>query len=243
MEEIHLREHDAKSVVCRLFFDSGITDISETQKRLAKTFGVEIKCESYYKFDGWYEMSFYVPFNANQNQALDQILEKIGGDWLTVYCEEEEDYGGYAVWNPEMGGELYFPDLQFGDVSLYIQEPQLSFQPIKMMLDYDCWPLWTKEGENCSPQNLPITPELQAQLMSWSEKYDSLLNRDNPIDSCHSPETDRALEKEGLMLWANLQSELGDHWNVAYYSITKNALYETIEDYESNPCEQPFTED
>lgn len=234
MEEIQLTEKDTKGVVCRLFFDSAITDIPEVQHRLATTFSVDIKCKTYYKFDGWYEMSFYVPFQANQNEALDQVLEKIGGDWMTVYGEHEADYSGYAVWNPEMGGALCFPDLQFGDVSVYLQERQLTAQSIKMMLDYDCWPLWTKDGDNCSPHHLPISTQLQAQLVSWSDKYDALLNRDDPMNSYHSLETDRSLEKEGLMLWVNLQSELGDLWKVAYYSISKANLYETFESYTSS---------
>ncbi len=90
---------------------------------------------------------------------------------------------------------------------------------LKLMLDYDCWPLWDQDaGDNLDPETLPLSRGLKTRLQAWSEGYDALLNRDDPLNSYHTPEREQALENEGVALWQALQTELGDTWRVSYFS-------------------------
>ncbi len=219
-----MSDKDLKTIVCRLFFDGSITPVSDIQQLLATTFDVHVQCESYDKFENWQELSFDIPFEKHPHEALNQTLKKLGGNWHITRGEGPGDYSGSAVWNPEMGGELQFPDLKFGDVSVCFRKG-IPERHLKIMLDYDCWPLWTQDGDNYPPHHLAVSSELKDRLIAWSDQYDALLNRENPIHSYHSPETDLALEEEGLSLWTALQSELGKSWSISYYSLVENKLY------------------
>ena len=54
------------------------------------------------------------------------------------------------------------------------------------MADYHCHPLWGTTPEDLgdiSPEELPISPELKHSLRKWAERYDAILNMDDPISS------------------------------------------------------------
>lgn len=88
---------------------------------------------------------------------------------------------------------------------------------LKLMLDYDCWPLWDQDaGDNLDPEVLPLSDALKARLQAWSDAYNVLLNRDDPMNSYHTSEREQALEQEGVSLWRALQTELGEAWQVFY---------------------------
>lgn len=54
---------------------------------------------------------------------------------------------------------------------------------IKLMADYDCYPLWHDSDEevgNIDPSLLSISKDLHDELLSWADMYDLTLNRDDP---------------------------------------------------------------
>jgi hypothetical protein len=61
---------------------------------------------------------------------------------------------------------------------------------IKVIADYDCWPLWHDGSPNgdvgdIDQLSLPIDPCLQARLLEWVDAYGALLDRDNPAPRQH----------------------------------------------------------
>jgi len=93
---------------------------------------------------------------------------------------------------------------------------------IKLMADYYCFPLWNNSpGEvgNIDPESLPLSPELKSKLNEWTEKYDLILNDDDPASSgFESKEDEQAFIREGRDLAKYLQIELGDSYQIIYYS-------------------------
>lgn len=103
-------------------------------------------------------------------------------------------------------------------------------EPLKLMCDYDCWPLWRPGGENVDPSDLPVSDSLRERLVAWSDTYDAILNRDSPADSAFpSPSAEAAWEAEGRELWAALQAELGDGYAVSYYSRRDRRVLEPLD--------------
>lgn len=93
---------------------------------------------------------------------------------------------------------------------------------IKLMADYYSFPLWENSpGEigNIDPESLPLSEELKKRLDSWSEKYDSILNDEDPISSGFETKEDELnFIREGGELAKCLQLELGDTYQITYYS-------------------------
>lgn len=92
---------------------------------------------------------------------------------------------------------------------------------IKLMADYYCFPLWNNSsGEvgNIDPESLPLSSELKLRLNEWSEKYDLILNDDDPASSdFETKEDEQAFIREGSELAKYLQIELGDSYQITYY--------------------------
>jgi hypothetical protein len=102
-------------------------------------------------------------------------------------------------------------------------------QVIKLVADYQCFPLWKANGEvgNINPDDLPLTDDLKTMLRNWSASYDRTLNQDYPPDSAFSsPAEEETFEDEGKRLWQELQEQLGTNYKVIYKSILENRLYE-----------------
>jgi len=93
---------------------------------------------------------------------------------------------------------------------------------IKLMADYYSFPLWENSpGEfgNVDPENLPLSEELKERLDRWSEKYDSILNDEDPASSSFETKEDELnFIREGCELAKSLQIELGDTYQITYYS-------------------------
>ena len=95
-------------------------------------------------------------------------------------------------------------------------------ETIKLMADYECFPLW-KTGEegtaNLDPENLPLSAETRKRLMNWAEWYDSTLNADDPVSSGFADKEDeQAFEEEGRSLCKTLRKELNGTHTVVYFS-------------------------
>ena len=95
-------------------------------------------------------------------------------------------------------------------------------ETIKLMTDYECFPLW-KSGEegtaNLDPENLPLSVETKKRLASWAEWYDSTLNPDDPVSSGFADKEDeQAFEEEGRSLCKILRKELNGAYTVIYFS-------------------------
>ncbi|WP_146779526.1 hypothetical protein [Vreelandella sulfidaeris] len=83
---------------------------------------------------------------------------------------------------------------------------------IKVMTDYQCFPIWHYGGDNVGdidPATLPISKELVASLLAWASTYDATLNIEDPIKSGFPNESaQNEFIKKGLELAQKLKSEL-----------------------------------
>jgi hypothetical protein len=89
---------------------------------------------------------------------------------------------------------------------------------IKLMADYQCFPLWEaspgKVG-NIDPSSLPISEELGGDLLKWADLYDATLNTDDPIRSGFKTAAERLeFAKIGTRLCQRLREELGPEFQV-----------------------------
>lgn len=102
---------------------------------------------------------------------------------------------------------------------------------IKIMADYQCFPLWKiyDEGvENINPRDLSVTQKLRDLLIEWQNKYDSTLNSSNPIASGFETEAEEIeFDEAGRSIWKQMLTELGDSYNIKYYSVKENKLYDS----------------
>jgi len=88
----------------------------------------------------------------------------------------------------------------------------MSMNSIKVMTDYQCFPIWHYGSDNVGdidPATLPISKELVASLLEWASIYDATLNSEDPINSGFLDESAQTdfIEK-GLELAQKLKSEL-----------------------------------
>ncbi len=52
---------------------------------------------------------------------------------------------------------------------------------IKLMPDYQCWPIWGVDGiGNINPHTLPISQETVAHLEKWAAAFEEGFNWDDP---------------------------------------------------------------
>ena len=104
----------------------------------------------------------------------------------------------------------------------------MSTKKIKLMADYQCYPLWDidKVG-NIDPNKLPISAVLKKHLNIWAECYDEILVLEEPKLSGFKNKMEAlAFEAQGQFLWRQLQKELGDTYKVFYFSHLTSQLLE-----------------
>lgn len=91
-------------------------------------------------------------------------------------------------------------------------------KPIKLMPDYQCFPLWDMTPGaygDLDPKALPISELLQGQLMDWARAYDETLNLEDPVNSGFvTVDAKNAFEAEGMRLADRLREELGSQFEV-----------------------------
>lgn len=84
---------------------------------------------------------------------------------------------------------------------------------LKIMADYDCFPLWeATPGQvgNVDPGSLPISKQLQAELAAWAQIFNHTLNQDDPQKSGFvCTEEEKKFKVMGRALGERLQAELG----------------------------------
>ena len=84
-------------------------------------------------------------------------------------------------------------------------------QTIKLMADYDCWPLWwagEHDPGNIDPATLPLSSQTLARLERWSDTFDTTLNLSDPCASGFpTPAALAAFEQEGAALWLQLRTD------------------------------------
>ncbi|WP_049228227.1 MULTISPECIES: hypothetical protein [Neisseriaceae] len=94
---------------------------------------------------------------------------------------------------------------------------------IKLMPDYNCFPIWGMDDDNfgnIDPYSLPISKSLAEELLGWANKYDETLNIDEPLNSgFENIEKENIFKDEGEKLFKKLKLELGDQYTVIYPRI------------------------
>lgn len=100
--------------------------------------------------------------------------------------------------------------------------------PIKVMADYGCHPLWwdTEHPEwsacggqmgDIDPVSLGVTAGLAVEIRAWAEKFDAMLNWEDPASTSISPTVEAAFDAEGRELTKRLAQELGARASVRYW--------------------------
>jgi hypothetical protein len=89
---------------------------------------------------------------------------------------------------------------------------------IKLMADYDCFPLWEADAGRAGdldPNVLPISQVLKERLLRWASTFDATLDRDDPrLSGFATPAEKITFSTEGVVLGADLQEELGPTFHV-----------------------------
>lgn len=109
---------------------------------------------------------------------------------------------------------------------------------IKLMPEYGCSPIWISEKDgmfgnaDIHNNNLSISEELKNEIEKWSKKFEKTYDENYPPDSKFLSEIDAIeFEKDGILIWENLQKQLNYVIKVYYFSILRNKLYNSIENY------------
>ncbi|WP_341738070.1 hypothetical protein [Microcoleus sp. CAWBG640] len=111
----------------------------------------------------------------------------------------------------------------------------MMLQRIKLMPDYSCYPLWDRDdGGDIEPWELPLSEATIERLLNWQKIYDGIIDWDDPASAGFaSAQEEIAFEREGISLWKQLQKELGDEYEIVYFS---QLLQGVINPYKSRLC-------
>jgi hypothetical protein len=89
------------------------------------------------------------------------------------------------------------------------------------MPDYQCWPIWHHGGEECGPidpRELELSDALVADLLRWSEVYESHLNWSDPASTSWTKEEEAEFDRDGRKLCRRLATKIGDRFEIFYSS-------------------------
>jgi hypothetical protein len=91
---------------------------------------------------------------------------------------------------------------------------------IKLMTDYNYYPLWDMDDVgDIDPTELPLSEATIERLLNWQKIYDGIIDWDDPVSAGFaSAQEEIAFEREGISLWKQLQKELGDEYEIVYFS-------------------------
>lgn len=91
---------------------------------------------------------------------------------------------------------------------------------IKLMADYECFPLWGTALDDLgdiSPEELPISQELKNSLYEWAERFNAILNIEDPASSgFKNEEEEKLFIDDGYKLAQCLRNELGSEYEIIY---------------------------
>ncbi len=104
------------------------------------------------------------------------------------------------------------------------------------MPEYGCSPIWLYDGinlvQNLEISELAVSKSLKNAIQSWANTYESTFDDDYPPDSGFANKLDEAaFESAGVLIWEKILIEINSYYNVHYYSILTNEIYETLECY------------
>lgn len=89
----------------------------------------------------------------------------------------------------------------------------MKYKNIKLMPDYECWPLWDMDNlGDIDPKELLITETLQEKIENWAKKFDSILDWDDPGNSGGfvTEDEEKLFAEEGWVILEELRKELPD---------------------------------
>lgn len=97
---------------------------------------------------------------------------------------------------------------------------------IRLMADYQYFPLWEMDDVgDIDPNELPLSEETITRLLKWQKIYDETMNWDAPSMSNFASKEDLIdFEIEGINLWNELQKELGEDYQIYYFSQLEGRL-------------------
>lgn len=103
-------------------------------------------------------------------------------------------------------------------------------QRIKLMADFDCYPLWDMDdGGDIDPTDLPLSEGTIERLLNWQNIYEEIIDWDDPASAGFaSKEEEIAFEREGISLWQKVQKELGDDYQVFYKSQLQQRVLTSV---------------
>jgi hypothetical protein len=103
-------------------------------------------------------------------------------------------------------------------------------QRIKLMADFDCYPLWDMDdGGDIDPTDLPLSEATIERLLNWQNIYDGIIDWDDPASAGFaSKQEEIAFEREGISLWQKVQKELGDDYQVFYKSQLQQRVLTSV---------------
>jgi hypothetical protein len=86
------------------------------------------------------------------------------------------------------------------------------------------WEMYDDGSEDISPEDLPISGELQRDLTRWGETYQAIFDEDYPPDSAFpSLEAESDFKREGRELCRRLAAELKDAADVTHSPLLDDA--------------------
>ena len=101
---------------------------------------------------------------------------------------------------------------------------------IRLMADYESYPLWWHSGShvgNLDPATLPLSSKLVDDLLSWADRYDETYNAADPAESGFpSIAAVKSFDAWGEQLWRQLQTELADQYRVVFRRAEDGMLLE-----------------
>ena len=96
---------------------------------------------------------------------------------------------------------------------------------LKMMWDYDAFPLWSTGralGEQINVDLLPLSTELRDELQAWSDEWTGLVCGEHGPDApgWKGPTTEqhRRWDEHGRQVLARTRAELGPKYVVGYFN-------------------------
>jgi hypothetical protein len=99
---------------------------------------------------------------------------------------------------------------------------------IKLMPDYECWPLWHHGGNqvgNIDPRSIGVSDPLANDLERWADVYESHLDRSDPVSTKWTDQEQKQFDAEGRGLCRRLAVELRTRYSVFYFDpFTKDCI-------------------
>jgi hypothetical protein len=105
------------------------------------------------------------------------------------------------------------PDTEGDDAGRDVDGLAASSKRIKLMADYGIYPLWSMDDGlvgNIAPQDLGVSDELSADLLTWASEFDMSLDTDNPAVSRWTAERRREHAAQGIALARRIKREFPD---------------------------------